>query len=98
MEYYIERAAIIEYQAGQPRALAEAMAVLETLKRWPSLLTGLAVLEVERQGHRQWLLTTDLVAARERVAGIGAVEIAVLNLPDVVRQLYGGLAVLVPLT
>lgn len=93
-EAFYERAAIREYSGQQPRALAEALALIETLVRWPSALSGLVVLEVEQNGATQWLLTTDLTVARRQLSEIGAVEIAVLDPADVVREQYGDLAVL----
>ncbi len=94
-EAFAERAAILEFEAGcQPRALAEALAVLEVLRQSPWLLTGVVVLEVELDGATQWLLTTDLGQAREVLADLGVSEIAVLDPADVVRTQYGGLALL----
>lgn len=90
-----ERAAILEFEAGiQPRALAEALAVLDLLRQSPWLLTGLVVLEVELDGATQWLLTADLVLTRQYLADIGGNEIAVLDPADVVRAQYGGMALL----
>ena len=95
LEAWTERAAILEFDAGcQPRALAEALAVLDLLRQSPWLLTGLAVLEIELDGATQWLLTTDLEMARRYLADIGGTEIAVLDPVDVVRAQYGGVAML----
>ena len=93
-EAFHERAAIREYSGRQPRALAEAPALIETLVHWPTALCGLFVLEVEQNGATQWLLTTNLAAARLQLSEIGAVEIAVLDPADVVHEQYGDLAVL----
>ena len=95
LEAWAERAAILEFEAGcQPRALAEALAVLDLLRRSPWLLTGLTVLEVELDGATQWILTTDLEMARRYLTDIGGSEIAVLNPSDVVKAQYGGVAML----
>lgn len=95
MEAFEERAAVLEFEAGgQPRPLAEALAVLDLLRQSPWLLTGLVVLAVELDGATQWLLTTDLVLARQHLADIGGVEIAVLDPAEVVRAQYGGVALL----
>ena len=94
-EAFAERAAILEFDAGcQHRALAEALAVLDLLRRSPWLLTGLTVLEVELDGATQWLLTTDLEMARRYLADVGGIEIAVLDPSDVVRVQYAGVAML----
>jgi hypothetical protein len=96
-EAYAERAAIIEHDAGQPIALAECMAVVETLKRWPSLLTGLVALEIELNGETRWLLTSDIAFAHRHLANVGAHPIAVCSLIDIVNAQYGGVAVLAKL-
>lgn len=95
LDAWTERAAILEFDAGcQPRALAEALAVLDLLRQSPWLLTGLAALEIEIDGAGQWLLTTDLEMARRYLADIGGTEIAVLDPSDVVEAQYGGVAML----
>lgn len=95
LEAWAERAAILEFDAGsQPRALAEALAVLDLLRQSPWLLTGLVALEIELDGAGQWLLTTDLEMARRYLADIGGTEIAVLDPSNVVRTQYGGVAML----
>lgn len=95
LEAWTERAAILEFEAGcQPRALAEALAVLDLLRQSPWLLTGLVALEIELDGAGQWLLTTDLEMARRYLADIGGTEIAVLDPSNVVRSQYGGVAML----
>jgi hypothetical protein len=38
MEAWQERSAILEFEAGLPRALAEALALLELLRKQPSIL------------------------------------------------------------
>jgi hypothetical protein len=94
-EAFEERAGIIEFDAGLPRAHAECLALIGVLLHQPNL-TGLVALEVEQAGTRQWLLTTDLALAR-RVAGRqGAAEIAVLDPLEVLRTRCGGVSMLVP--
>ena len=95
LEAWAERAATLEFDAGcQPRALAEALAVLDLLRQSPWLLTSLVALEIELDGATQWLLTTDLEMARRYLADIGGTEIAVLDPSDVVKAQYGGVAML----
>ena len=95
LEAFAERAAILEFEAGiQPRALAEALAVLDLLRQSPWLLTGLVVLQVELDGVAEWLLTSDLPHARQYLADIGGNEIAVLDPTEVVRAQYGSVALL----
>ena len=96
-EAYAERAAIIEHDAGQPIALAECMAVVETLKRWPALLTGLVALEIDLNGEPRWLLTSDMASAHRHLANLGAHPIGVCSLIEIVNAQYGGVAVLAKL-
>ena len=95
LEAFAERAAVLEFEAGcQPRALAEALAVLDLLRRSPWLLTGLLALEIELDGATQWLLTADLALARQHLADLGGIEIAVLDPSAVIRAQYGDVAML----
>ena len=93
-EEFEERAGIMEFDAKLPRAHAECLALLNVLHRHPVALTGVTVLQVELDGATQWLLTTDLNCGRQRLADIGGREIAVLDLAAVVKEQYGGLALL----
>ena len=98
METWSERSALIEYEAGtHPRALAEALALIELLRLHPSLVSGVILLQLELAGSAEWLLTTDLDFARRHLVEIGGVEIAVLNLAEVVERQFGGLAMLTTL-
>ena len=93
-EMFEERAAIREHDGLQPRDLAEALALLETLSRWPAALTALSVLAVELDGATHYLLTSDRVLARQHLAGLGGIEMAVLDPATVVRDQYAGVAML----
>ena len=60
-------------------------------------LSGVTVLQIELDGGSEWLLTTDLPFARQYISDIGAKEIAVLNLKEVLWEQYGGIATLTTL-
>lgn len=94
METWQERCAVIEFDAGVSRSLAEALALIELLRREPSILTEVHVLEVDLDGQTQWLLTDDLAHARLVVADLGGVEIDCPPVGEVVRTQYGGIALL----
>ncbi|WP_374490712.1 hypothetical protein [Zoogloea sp.] len=95
LEAIAERAAILEFDAGcQPRALAEALAVLDQLRQTPWLLTGLIVLQVELGDAVQWMLATDPALARQHIEALGGVVLAVLDPAAVVRRQYRGVALL----
>lgn len=93
-EDFEERAGIMEYEARLPRAHAECLALLDVLYRHPNVLSDVTVLEVELDGETQWLLTTDLDNARQRLADMGGVVIDVLNPAEVVEEQYDGLSIL----
>ena len=93
-EEFEERAGIIEFDAKQPRAHAECLALIDVLRRSPAALTGISVLQVEIDGATQWLLTTDLAYARQHLAEICGVEIAVPDLDNVIEEQYDGIAML----
>ncbi|MCO6427619.1 hypothetical protein [Nitrosomonas communis] len=93
-EDYEERAAIMEYEAKMERAQAECLALIDLLRRYPSVLTGVTVLQVELAGAIQSWLTTDLDSARQYLADIGGVEKGILDLVTVIERQYAGIAVL----
>ena len=98
IETWSERSALIEYEAGtHPRALAEALALIELLRQHPSLITGVTLLQLDLAGSAEWLLTTDLDFARRHLDEIGGIELAVLNLAKVVERQFSGLAMLTTL-
>lgn len=96
-EQFQERAGILEFDAGMDRQLSEALSMLDLIRQNPLALSGITVLQVELDEGTEWLLTTDLVFARQHLADIGAKEIAVVNLAGVLEKQYGGVAVLTTL-
>ena len=95
LEAFTERSAILEVEAGiQPRALAESLAILDLLRQFPCLLTGLVALEIEMDGATQWLLTIDQKWTGANVEGCGGRIIATHDPAEVVRAQYGGVALL----
>ncbi len=93
-EAWEERAAIMQFDGQLSRGHAECLALLDLLRRHPSVLSGVTVLQIELDGGTEWLLTTDLQYARRYVADVGGHEIAERHLPDVLLTQYGGIAVL----
>ncbi len=96
-EDFEERAGILEFEALQPRNHAESLALLDVIRRHPECLTGVTVLQIELDGETHWLLTTDVAFARRYLADVGAEEIGVLTLADVIHRQYGGVALLTTL-
>ena len=87
-----ERAGTIEFDARVSRDEAEALALIDLLRSHPAALVGITALEVDQDGHVDTVITTDLEAVdrhfgRESLAHI-------VDLADVVRTHFGGLAVI----
>lgn len=94
-EALFERAAILEFDANcRPRALAEALAALDLLRRQPHVLTGLAAIQIERDGTTRWVLTGSVGFALRHLTEAGARVISVLDPRGVVRRQYGDVALL----
>lgn len=93
-EDFEERAAIMEFDAELPRAHAECLALLDVLHRNHAVLSGVTVLRIVVNDSALWLLTTDIVRARQYVADIGAIETGTGDLKDVIDQQFSGIAVL----
>ena len=86
-----ERAGAIEFDSGVPRDEA-ALALIDLLRTHPGALLGLTALEVEHDGHIQFVITNDLGSLDSRL-GSGAMA-HIVDLSDVVRTQFGGLAVI----
>ena len=84
LRWYVRTLLAVAMLAVAPRGHAESLALLDLLRRHPSVLSGVTVLEIELDGGTEWLLTTDLPYARRYLADVGGTEIAVRNLADVV--------------
>lgn len=106
LEAFEERAGIMEFDAKLPRAHAECLALLDTLRRYPDLLSGatastgaVTVLQVGGRGRTRWALATDAGLARKRLATMGLaderlIEIGTADLATVIKQQFGGAALL----
>lgn len=91
-EAYEERAGVMEFEALLPRGQAESLALLDVLNRHPFALTGVTVLEIELDGAKQWLLTTDLSYARQYLVDVHAKELGTPDLRSVLNHQYEGIA------
>lgn len=93
-ESFEERAGIRETDGHFSRRHAECLAMLEVLRRSPSIVTGITALQIELDGSTEWLLTTNLSFARQHLANIGGKEMEVVDLTTVINEQHGGLACL----
>ncbi len=99
-EAFEERAGIREFDGNQTRHEAECMALLEVLHRHPGALMGVTALQLDISGVSHWALTTDPDLATQRVQDRGGrvvLSVAVIDLPEIVRTRFSGLALLGPL-
>ena len=90
LELFEERAAIMEFDAGLGRNHAECLALLGVLYRHPSVLTGVIAIEIDEQGQRRWMLTSDTSAVTD-LAVLRKAEVA-----DVLREHLDGIAAMTP--
>ena len=93
-EDFEERAGIIEFDSQVSRGHAECLALLDVLRRYPAVLPNVVVLHIDLDGASQWFLTTNLESARPQLQDMGGIEIAILNVANVIEQQYAGLATL----
>ncbi len=83
-----ERAGTIEFESGQPRDLAECLALIDLLRSYPGALLGVTALEIEHHGVREFVVTTDVDMAGEQLGCV----VRVVDLAEIVREKFGGLA------
>lgn len=88
-EDFEERAAIIEFDGGLDRTLAEALALLCVLHNHRSALVAI---EVELNGETRCLLTTDLIDAEQRLKAMEWQIVGVFDPVDLIRREFGDLA------
>jgi len=88
-----ERAGIIEFDGGQPRDLAECLALIDVLRRFPGALIGVAAVRLETAGESHILLTANPNAGFDLAARKGGVVKGILDLQAAVNEL-GGICVL----
>jgi hypothetical protein len=95
-EDFEERAAIMEFDVGMDRAHAECLALIDLLRRHPSVLIDVTVLKIEANGTTQHLLVSDLDLAHQLITGNGGEEVAILDLANVLNLHYSGIAMFRP--
>lgn len=88
-EDYEERAGIMEFDANQPRELAECLALLEVLRRHPGALLRVTALQVEFDGTTRYVITTDRDWVRQYMAASRVVELS-----SVITAHFGGMSLL----
>jgi hypothetical protein len=98
-EEFEERAAVFEFEANQPRELAECLALLQILDRHPLALMRLRVYRLRvGEGVEAIALSDASDAGSSRISGMVATELSHDALAEAIRNRFGGLALLYPLT
>jgi hypothetical protein len=92
-----ERAAIMEFDGGLQRDLAEALALLNVLSTHPLALAGISAWQIELDGESLLALITDDGRAREHLADIRAGLLSTKADLATAVQTLGGIACLVHL-
>jgi hypothetical protein len=95
-EDFEEREAIMEFEANMDRAHAECLALIDLLRRHPSVLIDVTFLKIEVNGTTQYLLISDLDLAHQLISDNGGVEVAILDLANVLNLHYSGIAMFRP--
>ena len=93
-EMFQERAAIRTWDGGLSVERAESLALLDVLNRYPEALSGVTVFAIELDGTTQWIVTTDRDYAHSVEARTGPRPKARAVLASVVRNSFGGKALL----
>ena len=93
-EDFQERAAIMEFDAGLSRELAEALALLCVLHNKPQPWVAL---EIELGVDVRYVITTSLGDTRRRLETMGGTIIRVLDPVELIRDTFQGHALLTQL-
>ena len=93
-EAFEERAAIMEFDAGLDRELAEALALLCVLHQYPQCLQPLVALEVCFDDSIRHVLTTSLGDSKARLEAMGGSIVRVLDPVALIRNEFQGHALL----
>jgi hypothetical protein len=84
-EHFEERAAIMEFDAGLPRAQAECLALISVLEGRPVALGGMVAALIEAETQRRWVLIdqADPIPTHDVIRNAPVIDALV----DVLRQL-----------
>lgn len=93
-EAFEERAAIIEFDANQPRDHAECLALIEQLRRNPAALLGMTVLQIECERKTRFVLTTDVEFAQQHLTALDAEIVRRVDPAKLIAARFSGIALL----
>ncbi|GAB3656445.1 hypothetical protein [Ramlibacter alkalitolerans] len=95
-EAFEERAGILQFEAGHPRDLAEALAMLEVIRTNPLAVSGVTHLRARIEGSEASVLAVNAASARDRITLIEGLPSDSVSLADAVKEI-GSMGVLRPL-
>jgi hypothetical protein len=95
-EAFEERAGILQFEAGNPRELAEPLALLDVVRMDPLAVAGVVCLRATLAGAHLYAVAPDEAAGKVALAALGASGAARVNLVKALASL-GGSARLTPL-
>lgn len=91
-ENYEERAAIMQFEGGLACDHAEALALLDVLRRYPDALSALRAYRLTRGGVSRYLLSTTQRLRPERLIALGYEVTPCNNIAAVLDEHFNGLA------
>ena len=95
LEDYEERAAIMEFEGELPKIHAEALALLDVLRRHPDALLGLDLFVLTRNGETRYLLSERDRLDPQRLRTIGYEVTTPISLHVVLQEAFNGIAMLI---
>lgn len=91
-EDYEERAAIMEFDGLLSRDLAEALALLDVIQRYPDALLGLSMLRVVQLGKVRYVITRNAESTRRALLSVGCHVSLPLPLQQTFQHEFNGWA------
>lgn len=88
-EAFEERAGILQFEAGNPRDLAEPLALLDVVRMNPLAVAGVVCLRAAVAGAPVYVIAQDEARAKAAVAALGGTGAVRVDLAWVLGQLGG---------
>jgi hypothetical protein len=88
-EMFEERAGILQFEAGNPREVAEPLALLDVLRMSPLAVANLVCLRASLAGAPVFVIARDEPAANTALAALGATGASRVDLSMAVAHLGG---------
>jgi hypothetical protein len=86
-EAFEETAGVVQFEAGKPRELAEALALLDVLRQHPLAVTGLTHMRMQFRGEVVSVLTTNPDGLRKHLGDAAWIHPDPIELTEAVERL-----------